>query len=299
MFKILTTFKSESLFQKYKIYFIIGFAFTFLPNLTAQKLSKTYKVQIVASSEKVDENVCYTFSIKNEDNVPIGLAGQNYRVYYNSENSIFQENQLTSYLTDGYQPLEIKQHFFDIDASGFGVLPFDHNLGFINLTTDYKLSSDNIITINPNEIVETAQVCFDKGEDINFTWAQEGITSSYATAFVELSLYKDNQLVPAEIVDYKVEGENSTSVHVDKVVNYSIFPNPFTNNLSIDFNKPLTSKAKLYVEDIFGKVHLTYSLEKNAAGFQLDGTSLLPGSYIIVIADENGKESSLKAIKIK
>lgn len=139
---------------------------------------------------------CYQVVLTNQSKNDITLAGQNYRLYYDSETAMLSEATIKSILPSQYTPMKLVQHHFDVDASGFGVLPYDAHLGFINLATDLNLSAASGISIPAGKNVATTSMCFDvvEGKTLVFTWAQDQLTHTYATAFVELAMYDDNKL---------------------------------------------------------------------------------------------------------
>ena len=66
-----------------------------------------------------------------------------------------------------------------------------------------------------------------------------------------------------------------------------IYPNPFQSILSIDFSAPGKIQKTISVYNIKGELLLTKATDGNT---QLDVTQLTPGTYLIKINDESGKE---------
>jgi hypothetical protein len=166
------------------------------------------------------ENICYHISIQNLSSKDIKLAGQNYRFYYEALGTKFKEDQLESYLPKEYNQLAVVQNLVG-DATGYGFLPFEKNLGFVNLATDYHLSSSNPIIIGADGEVNIAKICF-SGEinNNNIIWANEGLTEGYATAFNELSqLTEDGMLQKLDINEFKV---NTLPLYSDMPVAFEL-----------------------------------------------------------------------------
>lgn len=136
----------------------------------------------------------------NEGNENITLAGQNYRLYYNSKFAKFN-GDLVTFLPDSYTKLKTVQHFYDQDASGYGKVNFEKNLGFINLACDYNLEHKNPLILKPESDILVFSLTFEVFDISNFEiiWAEHGITHGYATAFNELAQVEADTLKSLEI----------------------------------------------------------------------------------------------------
>lgn len=147
---------------------------------------------------------CYDIIIVNTSEKAVRLAGQNYRLYYDAKNVHFEPDQLISFLPKEFTPLTIVQNLVG-DATGYGALPFEKKLGFINLATDYHLSSGNLLTINAFNEFKVAQICFSDTITNGIVWADQGVTDGYATAFNEFSqLTESNTLEKLNIDELNV-----------------------------------------------------------------------------------------------
>ena len=132
--------------------------FSFVAIVGRSQVSVTFSE---IEKESVKGIRCYNIVLEAQGSNPILLAGQNYRLYYNSDGVLMQENSIKSFLpANSYLPLKLVQHYFDMDASGFGVLPYENNLGFINIATDYNLTSSEPIVLKkgaPFPVFRTAE----------------------------------------------------------------------------------------------------------------------------------------------
>ena len=184
---------------------------------------------------------CYQVVLTNQGKKDLTLAGQNYRLYYDSETAMLSESSIKTMLPSQYTSMKLVQHIFDVDASGFGVLPYDAHLGFINIATDLNLSAAGGVAIPAGKNIATASMCFDvvEGKTPVFTWAQDQLTHTYATAFVELAMYDDNKLKKANIAEYRITQNSASSTQEANVFDLKYFPNPFTDKLNITFNESL------------------------------------------------------------
>lgn len=262
-------------------------------------LSKENLIQKTGSNEKQE---CYKIALKNKSGKPVGLAGQNYRLYYNSDAVILDEGSIQSYLPKSYSPLQLVQHNFDVDATGFGVLPFDNHLGFINLANDYNLSSATPVMIGVGETVDVAQLCLnitDESEESQITWAREDLTQTYATAFVEIATVEGTRLKKMHIDGLSVLGTRTSLWQEGSVLGLEYFPNPFKDHLEIKFNHALNEHAQLEVMDIFGSLLQSKDLNNGTSQVTIDGADLPEGALLIKIRQGEGETAIFKAIKIK
>jgi Secretion system C-terminal sorting domain len=244
---------------------------------------------------------CFQIELTNQGKKDLTLAGQNYRLYYDSETAMLSESSIKTMLPSQYTAMNLVQHHFDVDASGFGVLPFDAHLGFINIATDLNLSAASGLSIPAGKNVATASMCFDlvEGKTPVFTWAQDHLTHTYATAFVELAMYDDNKLKKAPIAEYRIVQNNTSNTQEANVFDVKYFPNPFTDKLNITFNESLTSDATFTVRDVFGNEISKNKIAKGSIDYTLEGQNLPNGALLIEIKTAEGQVSVMKAIKIE
>lgn len=146
-------------------------------------------------SNSMDNLICYDVQLRSANGQEWGLAGQNYRLFYNSTQVEFSSG--SSQLGPAYQSFSLVQHASHINATNIeGDLPFADNLGFLN----YAIDLNNIIsggaTLSPNDTwLITSQLCFNILTDENnnpanvfqAVWGQDGKTNPYANSFVEIS----------------------------------------------------------------------------------------------------------------
>ena len=266
--------------------------------LSAQVTVSLERQEVSASPEQQ----CYHIHLRNIGKSSIALAGQNYRMYYDSEHATFDESSITSFLPGQYTSMKLVQHHYDADASGFGILPYESHLGFINLATDLNLDAATAHTLPVGKDVAIAQLCFNVSDSapLSITWAQDRHTHTYATAFVELALMDDGgKISKAQIGEYKVVTNRSVDVQKAIVYTTKYFPNPFTDALTVSFNEPLASKARVQISSVFGAVLQTIAVEKGATEIVISGRDLPEGALLIDVKSEDGLQSTMKAIKIK
>jgi hypothetical protein len=268
-----------------------------------------YSPGVILSLEQMENTVeknkstCYQIMLTLKHDKAITLAGQNYRLYYDSENGLLNEKSIASLLPDGYTPLRLDQHFFDIDASGFGVLPYEGNLGFINISTDLNLNSSWVLELLPGVANTIGQFCFEGNLTTRpeITWSRDQLTHTYATAFVELSYYDGRALHKLPVTKYEVRHKDQLVLQEAEVFNVSMYPNPFKDELYMSFNYPLGEGGDLMIFDLFGKLVYKEKLQAGISDYRLDANriGLGNGACLIEIHDGSGKIHARKAIKIE
>lgn len=289
--------------QNYPVFLIFPFL------IMISTISYGQSVEVILSKEVVNQKnesnqmqECYKIALKNKSSKSVGLAGQNYRLYYNSDAVILDEGSIQSYLPKSYSSLKLVQHNFDVDATGFGALPFDSHLGFINLANDYNLSSSGPVEIGVGETVSVGQLCLnitDASKESQITWAREDLTQTYATAFVEIASIEGTRLKKMHIDGLSVIGTRTSLWQEGGVLSLEYFPNPFKDHLEIKFNHALNDHAQLEVMDIFGSVLQSKDLNNGTDHVRIDGSSLPEGALLIKIRQADGETSTFKAIKTK
>ena len=143
-----------------------------------------------------NKTVCYNVQLRSADGTTWGLAGQNYRLYYDGALASWQSG--TSTLpTANYQSFSLIQDIQDVDASAtMGPLSFEGNLSFLNYTMDLNTPSTGGIDLPADgSWVTTSQLCFlmedslinNPSACLEIVWARDGATNDYATSFVEVA----------------------------------------------------------------------------------------------------------------
>jgi len=281
--------------------FIIIFSILIIQNWSVSLNGQVTLTLSEIAPRSQDENKCYQVNLSNHSSKDLTLAGQNYRLYYDASQALLKENSIISKLPASYTELKLVQHFFDVDASGFGILPYDGHLGFINLSTDLLTYADNALVLpaSSNSIIPIAEFCFsiEDGTTPAFTWAQDNLTHTYATAFVELTSTDGKRETKINIDNYNVTHAGVTSTQEANVWSAKMFPNPFLNQLEITFYNALNDDAVLKMYDIFGQLVLTQHLSKGSQAIKLETSTVLNGAYFIEIEQKDGSKSILKAVK--
>jgi methionine-rich copper-binding protein CopC len=82
--------------------------------------------------------------------------------------------------------------------------------------------------------------------------------------------------------------------------NASLSPNPFTDNINITINEPISTSATVHLIDGNGKQIRTYSIELNAGTTQYEISqlgNLSSGMYFVTILTASGNSYNIKVIR--
>lgn len=143
------------------------------------------------SSSKTENRVCYNMDVRQSgDSETVMLAGQNYRLFYNSEALSFDDSGWNMKLNDSEYTSNLVQHRNQVDASKVGILSFDKNLGFINASVILNGTDTRGVLLPKNTWKTLAEVCFDIIDneiEHQVVIARPQLTSGYGRAYVELS----------------------------------------------------------------------------------------------------------------
>lgn len=138
--------------------------------------------------------VCYDVQLRPNGASSFNLAGQNYRIFYNSNLASYQSG--TSLLPSQYTGYTLVQDVQGANADATnGSLSFEATLGFLNYFMDLNDTQNGGITLPAGQWTTTSNLCFNVTQSViddpnvclEMVWARDGFTNPYATAFVEVS----------------------------------------------------------------------------------------------------------------
>ncbi len=113
---------------------------------------------------------------------------------------------------------------------------------------------------------------------------------------ISLDKISENDVLP---YDYTKLG-NVKSIISNHVMNFTIYPNPFTNSTTITFNLQQSSKVNIFITNIYGiKISEVYNnfMEAGSYNITLDGSDLQPGMYFFIMETETSREM-IKIVKM-
>lgn len=161
-------------------------------------IAQPNNVSVTIDLNRIDyENlkVCYHISIVNESTEVINLAGQNFRLFYDSEYFELETLELMSLLpTPQYSSLFVVQSIEHLNATGLGNLTFEDDLGFLNFFIDLNNIISGGIELQADGMkTGLAEICFNANISTSDSFcpsiilAREDETQAYANAFIEIS----------------------------------------------------------------------------------------------------------------
>jgi hypothetical protein len=163
--------------------------------ISYELLGQNYDTRFQLSTINCETNqVCYNVQLKPNGSGNFNLAGQNYRIFYNSSIASYTSGQ--SLLPAPYGEYTVVQNVQGANAGDMnGPLEFEATLGFLNYAIDLNDTQNGGIMLPSNEWTSTSNLCFRVDDevlkDINacmvLVWGRSGLTDMYATAFVEVS----------------------------------------------------------------------------------------------------------------
>ncbi|MEZ4910149.1 MAG: Ig-like domain-containing protein [Saprospiraceae bacterium] len=171
-----------------RFYFSFFLLFLFNFEFYAQN---QYDIRFLLTDVDCDaKTACYDVQLRASSGT-YGLAGQNYRIFYDASKADY---------VSGFKKLDSKYGNFDLvqdvsaDATGYGTLPFESTLGFLNYAIDLNDVETGGATLT-SEWLSTSNLCFNILTDdmsssdacVDLVWGRDNLTNGYATAFVEVS----------------------------------------------------------------------------------------------------------------
>jgi hypothetical protein len=173
-------------------YLVINFLLMWCPIVL---ISQNYDIKYQLTSVNCEtRQVCYDVQLRSNGSSNFNLAGQNYRIYYNSNLASYTSG--VSLLPIAYGDFVLVQNVQGANADAVnGPLTFESTLGFLNYAIDLNDTQNGGLVLTSNEWTSTSHLCFDVSESVfsdttsclELIWARKGLTDVYATAFVEAS----------------------------------------------------------------------------------------------------------------
>lgn len=99
---------------------------------------------------------------------------------------------------------------------------------------------------------------------------------------------------------YETYNDNTTPSAINDIKNnknLSVFPNPFDNNINIDWKGKTASKSKISLVNIVGQNIFSTTKTLVTGNNSIDLPALTNGQYVLLIQDENGNTWSQKLIR--
>lgn len=222
------------------------------------------------------------------------LASHNIRAFY--DHTVLEMTEVVSLLPEAkYTSPNLEQRFTDGHDLNVGLLSYEDNMGFINMST----SLNDLVSGGVNVSVDWMPVytmIFDiKNHNgvAKIAWAMDGVTDQYATAFVEVGEWKSVDKVGDkavfDLINFELDLAKSNSVNEAFAVEMG--PNPTQNFVNI---RTTAADASLTIIDLAGSVINESAIIDGAS--RVDVSGYAAGTYIFMISA--GSESYSEQIVI-
>ena len=256
-----------------------------------------YNIRLEPVGDRQGDVINYQVQLSATDGVPLNLAGQNYRLYFDASIlEINQQNSTTLLNTSIYTPLLWKQVVEQIDASGMEGLPYNQSLGFINFGIDLENNkTGGILLPASGEWLSVAHLSFKvKNQDnigidpetATLSWARPTLTAAYATAYVEVAEWINvTKTIPALVDTYYDQNFTTSLANEEWIKEVAIFPNPFNHQLNIRYES--AEAMELEIWDMLGKKLTREALPKGNHLVSKDFSKYASGTYQIRIIQNN------------
>lgn len=277
----------------------------------ADGAESSYDIRLHMTSTSTSQS-CYQIQLKSNNYESWKLSGQNYRLYFDADQVQYLPSNSTSLLPSQYTEYTDVSYFNGVNATGYGLLPYESNLGFINSYIDLdNLLIGGVDVPNDQSWLPTVELCFEHiaqgliDEDVvgfDTSWGRDGLTNGYARAYVEIAEwvsptmgdmatayeYFDLNQTPAEVILPRNSGDSEVITDVD------IYPNPATEYINLEYN--LTeddSDLDITIvnatgQNIYSNMLSNHNAEKGENSLNIPISNLNDGHYYIQLSN-NGK----------
>jgi len=254
---------------------------------------------------KAEQALYVNIDVRMDNQDHMILAGQNYRIYYPSETLSLNKKGSKSQLSqDQYSSLQFANVLEHVAAAGQGGISFDKDLGFANFSVELLDNQKGGSSLSDKDgWVTIATLKFDvlgDFEEVSMIWGREGVSSDYATAFVEIAEWeaplRTSSVVIDEYIDFNLV-VNSLSLE-GITYDISVGPNPSIDFVEITSDKALKSDMKVSVRDLSGKLIKTEQLISGSNTYTIDVSTLLSAPYILDMSDVSGNHLLTKRIVV-
>lgn len=270
----------------------------------------TNRIDIRFSPQAIDKQSNTLFvdiDVRVDQGEYLNLAGQNYRIFYDSEVLQLLTNESSVRLPkDFYSDLQFHEHFENVEAGAVGKLGFDKDLGFANFTVELKNDLRGGLTLSTKDewvTVVTLQFKILQNNAVyKAIWGREGMSDEYATAFVEFAEWikpkQTNSLEVDEFIDLHVSFSGKEPSLTDG--SYLLGPNPANDFLSLKLNAGMAHAADVVLKDMAGRIVKKIDVMPGSSNIRIDLDDITSSNYILeVLSDDQDIILSEKVVVTK
>ena len=247
------------------------------------------------SLNKVDQSLYVNIDVRLDNADQLVLAGQNYRIYYPSNIlHLDQEGSKSQLSPNQYSDLRFSELIENVEAQGHGKIKFDNDLGFANFSVELLDNEKGGSPVSGHDgWVTLATLKFtiiDEFEEVSMVWGREGLSASYATAFVEMAEWKAPQQTATVDIDEYIDFKLAISSFDIEGESYevTIGPNPSSDFIEIKSNKRIANDLMLSVRDLRGQLVRSEIFPRGNDFYTIDVGELQSASYLFEIAEKDG-----------
>lgn len=135
------------------------------------------------------------------------LAGQNYRLFYNSAASELDPESIKTILKEDQYEFRLVQDRKHVDASRVNNLSFDSDLGFINASIILNATNARGKLLIKDNWVSVASMCFeltDQSQTPEIVLARSALTAEYGRAYIEISYVDEKgEINTLDLIQYQ------------------------------------------------------------------------------------------------
>jgi len=244
---------------------------------------------------KIDNSLYVDIDVRVDNTDRLVLAGQNYRIFYPTDILKLDKKASKSQLSpQKYSGLQFSSVIENVKAMGHGALKFDKDLGFANFAVellDNKKGGEMVTDKDGWVTIATLKFdIVDDFEEVSMIWGREGMSETYATAFVEIAEWKaplsTNTVIIDEYIDFNM---SVNTLSVDGVTyDITVGPNPAVDFVEIKSNVSLKNDINLTIRDLSGKLISDEILPKGNRFYNVDVSNFQSASYILEMTDADG-----------
>jgi hypothetical protein len=197
-----------------------------------------------------------------------------------------------------------KQLFLYSEAYEGMLMEFD-NIYVVSNNPDYPTGTYGEWSVNYDTNSTTGLRCDDQSASIDDKFGSDTLKLHQKLDYLKGILYYsfgNYKLLPRDkndIAGYRTDtGTSAVKEIIDNTVQYMIYPNPFSAQITIE-SLQKDRMAAAWCVDQSGRIVLLFSNHKNESSVNTFNTSSLhPGIYFIEILTSSGKHYSTKAVKV-
>ncbi len=244
----------------------------------------------VAVVDLASHSIFVDLSVRYHSTGAVYLGDQNYRLYFDSKNLSFDKGDALLLLPrDRYSEVIILESIAHRDAAFSGHLPYDEDLGFVNLRVDLLDDSRGGYPIERDlgwlPVVRLKFDVKDLSKPCLADWSHKLVTRQYATAYVEITEWQGPNKARPFVID-EVHNLNFALWLDNPGTHISVSPNPAVDHLKIAFGSLAEKTFHIKVTNAAGSMVLKTTKDEGIGDVEFPVSHWVPAGYNIEIYDD-------------